>query len=208
MKDKERQKYANVMSEIKRRTKVVYSYLNGERSAMYNAVNVELLCLQIRKILELIALGSLVANQKIFLKKVQNLQKMWNAKLILSDIEKLNPDFYPKPIDEIPSKEDGVVNDLIDVKEGYLTKEEFIKVYDKCGRILHAENPLSNGIDYKYYEKNIPIWMGQIKRLLNSHTIKLLNDKNMYLVHMQENGKEGATVYVFEQISKVPNETL
>ncbi len=202
MKDKERQKYAHVMDEIKRRTRVVHLFLNGERNAIYNVVNAELMCLQIRKILELIALGSLVANQKIFLKKVQNLQKMWNAKFILNDIEKLNPDFYPKPIDEKPSKEDDVVNDLIDIKEGYLTKENFIEIYDKCGKILHAENPLGNGIDYKYYEKNIPIWMDKIRRLLNSHTIKLLNDRNMYLVHMQENGKDGTTVYVFERTKK------
>jgi len=197
MKDKEREKYSNVMNEIKRRTNVIHSFLNGERNAMYNAVNVELICLQIRKILELIALGSLVANQKIFLKKVHNLQKMWNAKLIIKDIERINPDFYPKPIFEKPSNLEGVVNELIDIKEGYLSKEDFIKVYDNCGKILHAENPLGNGIDYKYYEQHIPIWMEKIKVLLNSHTIKLLNDKNMYLVHMQENGKEGSTVYVF-----------
>jgi len=200
MKDKERQKYADVMNEIKRRTKVIYSFLNGERNAMYNIVDTELICLQIRKILELIALGSLVANKRIFLKRIQNLQKMWNAKYILNDIEKLNPDFYPKPIFEKPSEQDGVKNDLIEIKEGYLTKKDFIEVYDKCGKILHAENPLGNGIDYKYYEKNIPIWMDKIKKLLNSHTIKLLNDKNMYLVHMQEDGKEGSTVYVFELV--------
>ena len=93
---------------------------------------------------------------------------MWNAKLILNDIKKINPNFYPNLIDEVPSKEKGIVSDWIDVKEGYLTKDEFIKVYEKCGNILHAENPLANGTDYKYYEKNIPIWMNQIKRLLNS----------------------------------------
>ncbi len=193
------------MNEIKRRVKVINSFLSGERNAMYNAVNIELVCLQIRKVLELIALSSLVVNQKIFLKKVNNLQKMWNAKYILSDIEKLNPDFYPCPIDEQPSEIAGGVNKLVDVTEGYLTKDDFIFVYDKCGKILHAENPLGNGIDYKYYEKNIPIWMQKIRRLLNSHKITLLNDKNMYLVHMQENGKEGATVYVFEPLGKAPS---
>ena len=134
MKDKERQKYTDVMNEIKRRTSVIYSFLNGERNAMYNVVNAELMCLQIRKILELIALASLVANQRIFLKKIQTLQKMWNAKYILNDIEKLNPDFYPKPIDEQPSKDDGIKKELIDIKEGYLTKKDFIEIYDKCGR--------------------------------------------------------------------------
>lgn len=165
MKDKEREKYASVMDEIKRRTNVVNSFLRKERNAMYYAVNVELMCLQIRKILELIALASLVANQRVFLKKVNNLQKMWNAKLILKDIESVNPNFYPKPIDERESSEKGITSQWFDVEEGYLTKEEFIKVYEKCGRILHAENPLGNGIDYKYYEKNIPLWMNKIRRL-------------------------------------------
>ncbi|QIR76220.1 hypothetical protein FA592_08225 [Sulfurospirillum diekertiae] len=200
MKDKEREKYASVMNEIKRRTNVVYAFLNGERNAMYQAVNIELMCLQIRKILELIALSSLVANQKIFLRQVQNLKKMWNAKLILKDIERLNPDFYPNPIYEKPSDLEGVENDLINIKEGYLNKEDFIKAYDACGKILHAENPLGHKIDYKYYETNILIWMGKIKLLLNCHTIKLLNDNNLYVVHMQEQGKESSTVYVFELI--------
>lgn len=203
MKDKERKKYANVMDEIKKRTNVVNVLLNGEKNAMHNVVNVELICLQIRKILELIALGSLVANQRIFLKKLHNLEKMWNARLILRDIEKINPNFYPKPVNEVPSKYKGVVNDLIDIKDGYLTQEKFINVYEKCGKILHAENPLGNGIDYKYYEKHIPVWMSQIKKLLNSHTIKLLNDDNMYLVHMQELSREGSHVYVFERKRKV-----
>lgn len=200
MKDKERKKYADVMNEIKRRTSVVYSILNGERSTLYKVTNIELMCLQIRKILELIALGSLVANQKVFLRKVNNLEKMWNARLILADIEKLNPDFYPRPIDEMPSKEEGVVSDWIDIKDGFLTKNEFIKVYEKCAKILHAENPLGNGIDYKYYEKVIPEWMYKIRRLLNSHIIKLLNDKNLYLVHMQEANSKEAKVYVFGRV--------
>lgn len=88
MKTYEQIKYANVMNEIKRRTLVIASFINKERNAMYNAVDIELQCLQIRKILELIALSSLVANKKVFQKQLNELQKMWNAKYILNDIKK------------------------------------------------------------------------------------------------------------------------
>lgn len=203
MKNKERQKYAEVMQEVKRRTTVIYSFLEGKTNGIYRATHIEIMCLQIRKILELIALGSLVANQKIFKKNLQNLQKMWNAKLILQDIERLNPDFYPKPINEVMSEQDGVKNELLEIKDGFLTQKEFVFVYEKCGRILHAENPLGTGLDYNYYEHHIPKWMQKIKVLLNSHSIKLLNDNNLYLVHMKEEKDDNVKVYIFEKIHKV-----
>ncbi len=200
MKDKERQKYAQVMNEIKKRVKVVHSFLSNETNGIYRAPHIEIICLQIRKILELIALASLVVNQKIFLKKIQDLQKMWNAKMILKDIKRLNPDFYPKPIKEVPSSTAGVKSKLLDIQDGFLTEKEFETVYEKCGRILHASNPLGSRIDYSFYEYHIPIWMEKIKILLNSHKIKLLNDNNLYLVHMKEENGDSVQVYIFEKM--------
>lgn len=120
--------------------------------------------------------------------------------------KKINPEFYPNSIDELPSKHNKVSSDWKNVTDGYLSQKEFINVYDKCGKILHAENPLGNGTNYQYYEKNIPNWMDKIKRLLNSHTIKLLNDPNLYLVHMQEDGTDSAKVYTFAPSSKTLND--
>jgi hypothetical protein len=55
--------YAAVMEEIKRRTAVAHSFLRGTSSAMYRATQVESIYLQIRMILELVALASLAAKQ-------------------------------------------------------------------------------------------------------------------------------------------------
>ncbi len=55
-------KYCELMEEVKRRTDVVKHFLAGPQHALYRATAIECMCLQIRKILELVALGSLVAN--------------------------------------------------------------------------------------------------------------------------------------------------
>jgi hypothetical protein len=53
------QKYAEAMKEIKLRVSVISSYSSGERNAKYNAVTVETIGLQFRKVFELIAFSSL-----------------------------------------------------------------------------------------------------------------------------------------------------
>lgn len=201
MQEKERIKYAEVVSEIKRRTQVIDAFLFGTNNALYKVTTLELICLQIRKILELIALGSLVANQKIFKQEAQKLQTMWNAKHILNDIERINPHFYPKPIIEKKSSQPNTINKIENMISGYLTKDDFIHVYEKCGKILHSENPLGKNIDYSYYEKNLPVWREKIIHLLNAHIITLLNDENLYVVHMQEEGKDFPSVYVLGKIN-------
>jgi hypothetical protein len=185
------------MEEIKLRTTVVKSFLSGEAKTIYKATTIESACLQLRKIMELIALGSLVANKDEFVKQNDKFKKMWNAKIILNDIERINPKFYPRPILEKPGPNPAVKREWIDVKDGFLTIKKFIFVYDKCGRILHANNPFREKMDYGYYDKSLPIWMEEIRVLLNAHTIRLINDRNIYLIHMKENQDNKVHCYTF-----------
>ncbi len=90
--------------------------------------------------------------------------------------------------------------DWQELKEGYLTKEDFLKVYEKCGKIMHADNPFGSKTDLDYYEKQIDIWINKIIRLLNSHLIKLVDDTNLYLIHMQEERDDKVHVYTFELV--------
>jgi len=192
--------YCDVMEEIKRRTAVVWSFLNGKSSTIYKATTIESACLQVRKILELIALASLVANKTEFAAQNEKFAKVWNARLILNDLERLNPDFYPKPFREVRSAEVGVINDLQDITDGFLTKEEFLKVYEKCGGMMHSDNPYGGKTDCGYYDKSIPKWMEKIRVLLNSHTIRLLNDENMYVIHMKEDRDDKVHGYTFAPV--------
>ena len=124
-------------------------------AVLYKATTIESAYLQFRKILELIALGSLVANKDEFSKVYNDFAKYWNARHLLKDLERLNPNFYPRPVVEVPSKRAGTKMDLQDKKDGFLTKDEFLKLYEKCGAIMHAGNPYGSQIDYGYYERNI-----------------------------------------------------
>jgi hypothetical protein len=64
--DSSQDKYRAVLIEIKRRTAVVDSFLFGQAHALYVPTTVESVCLQIRKILELVAFSSLIANREIY----------------------------------------------------------------------------------------------------------------------------------------------
>jgi len=92
------QKYCGLMAEIKKRTAVIDAFTDGIVHAVYKATTIESIYLQFRKVLELIALGSLVANKDVFSAVYQDFAKYWNAELLVKDIERLNPRFYPRPI--------------------------------------------------------------------------------------------------------------
>jgi hypothetical protein len=182
--DQAQDKYRSLLIEIKRRTEVADSFIFHKAHAVYLATTVESACLQVRKILELIAFGSLVANLEEFSKQHEKFSKYWNASLMLKDMERVNPDFYPKPIIQRPCDEPGIHMKWDDRPDDYLTKEKFVKVYEKCGAILHSENPFGSKVDYNFYQSSLPVWRNEIVNLLNAHTIKLVGDINLYLFQM------------------------
>jgi hypothetical protein len=199
MKEPDIKVYVSVMEEIKLRTSVIYSFLSGTSNALYKATNIESIYLQIRMILELIALASIAANKTIFEENQRKFHKHWNPSDILKDIERLNPNYYPEPIREVPSKRHGVVNGLVAIKDGFLTKDELVSIHGKSGNILHAKNQYNKHIDYQEYEKQIPEIMEKIKRLLNCHQIRLLGDQDFfYLIHMKEERDNLVHYYKFQ----------
>lgn len=169
------------MELIKKRIEVILYFEKRQGGSLYVASTIESVYLQFRKILELIAMGSLIANKEIYSQQNANFAQHWNARKILDSLEKLNPQFYPKPIIE----KDGGSN-LVDKKEGFLTRDDFVTLYNACGEIMHTNNPYGNQTDYDEYLSSITKWRELIMGLLNNHKIRLLNDSNMYVIHMQE----------------------
>ena len=49
--------------------------------------------------------------------------------------------------------------------------------------------------------------MEKIRILLKAHRIKLINNKKIYLVHMQEKDNRGAKIITFIEAPKVINKT-
>ena len=172
------------MAEVKLRTRVVYALMDGKLHVGFKATTIEVIYLQFRKMLELIAIGSLVANKDVYSKAHESFIKHKRADYIIKDIERLNSNFYPQPIIQKPSGVSGVKMEWLERPQDYLTKDDLIKLYGKCGIILHSENPYGSQIDYGYYESKMQYWGSRIMNLLNAHYIRLVNDPNLYLIQM------------------------
>jgi hypothetical protein len=197
MTDPDMQKYADLMMEVKNRISSIDFLLTRKGHALFKATTIESVALQMRKVLELIAFGSLVANKEKYSAAYEKFASHWNARLMLRDLERVNPDFYPQPMIEVPTSDPKAVHQLKERQPDYLTDDEFEKVYEKCGALLHASNPYGSQVDYAYYVKCLPQWRNQILNLLNNHKIKLVGETIFYLVHMKEERDEKVHFYKF-----------
>ncbi|MBL8524475.1 MAG: hypothetical protein JNN20_12360 [Betaproteobacteria bacterium] len=191
--------YGAVMKEIKYRFRVAEHFAKNPYFAIFEPTAIESAVLQIRMILELIALGSIAANKELFETNRMRFEKHWNPADIVKDVEKINPNFYPRPIIEVPSPTPGVTNDLKPITTGFLTRQELVSLHGRCGEVLHARNPYGKQRDSSWFRTQIPTWLERIRCLLNSHQIYLLGDEAFYLVHMQEDRDEEVHIYRFEK---------
>jgi len=190
--------YVAVMNEIKRRRRVVHALHSKEANLLYGATQIESMILQIRMILELVMLSTLAANRPLFEQQKQKFEKHWHPAKIMCDVAKLNPSFYPVPIQELPSSHPGVARDLLEIKSGFLKADQLVALHGRCGDLLHAKNPFGKSADYKLYERMVPEWLEQIRALLNCHQIRLLDQDTFHLVHMSEQPGDVVRVYTFQ----------
>jgi hypothetical protein len=190
------EKYLTVLAEIKRRTKVIDDIISANSRLRYRATSIEAACLQIRKVLELIAFGSLIANVRIYSAQHRKFAEHWNPKLMLKDMARVNPNFYPSPIIQKPSEVPGIDMDWIGRGPDYLTKDDFLFAYDKCGGVLHAANPYGVETDFDAYQTNLIQWRKKIINLLNAHTMTLVEDDHLYLFQMNA-GEQMPTYHIF-----------
>jgi hypothetical protein len=190
--------YQDCLYEIKRRTDVVADHINKVTTEKYLIVEVETVCLQFRKILEKIALMSLVANKELYAAQNQKFARHYHAERIMRDLERINPDFYPVPIKRI--QKDNEPDELIEVKDGYLTKEDFIKIYEKCGGLMHAQNPFASEKPVEEIPLLFPVWLTKICNLINHHRIQLVGGKAMVVALMKRSDNGLPQAVIFEKM--------
>lgn len=150
-------------------------------------IDVENICLQLRKLLELIAMGSLVVNKTLFDKTAAEVAKMHKAAYILREIGRLNPLFFPRPVrDEAEGPDESGHYLLVPVEEAVLDDALFIKIYDKCGAVLHTPNPFGSQPDYRYYYDNLSLWLDCIFNTMHTHIVHLKDAQTAYVVQLNE----------------------
>lgn len=177
-------RYLRNMQIIKWRIRAIKDIRTNKCHTTYSATNVEFCALQIRKILELIALSSLISDLDVYREQLNDIEKKWNARLILQDIERIHPNFYPVPIEIDPDNKYR----WLDKKTPYLTKEQFVSIYKKCGKILHEDSVFKDDKDmdstYNQADEQINNWVLLIMNLLNTHTVHLYNKKDLFYITM------------------------
>jgi hypothetical protein len=197
------ERYIQVMGDIKWRAETISHIDSTDRynkgkddpslyryeSLMPLAVKIEAVALQIRRIIESIALASLVANEPLYKEEAEKFKKFWRTEQIFEYIEKRNPDFYPKPIKHFEARYESNIESKIQfIEDGFMTRDMCIEVYKKCSHIVHPQNPFAEDKygDYENFYSQVRDWINHIVRLLNCHVFRLVGSNDFYVVHMAD----------------------
>lgn len=202
-------KYCNVLEEIKQRLSVIQQFTrNGVtiNNLGREDFDAEFVALQLRKTMELICLSSLVANKDAYAKIQKKFASHWNANYIIKDLERVNPEFFPKPIYLKGLNKEGVKH-LELMEDGFLTKDDLLFLYSKCSKVLHAMNPYNNSTIVNF-DKSIDEWVQRIIRLLSLHYITLVGTEETWLVQLNSSEDNKAHVMAAAPVSKEDYENI
>lgn len=188
--------YLGQMNYVKLRMDAISSILKKETTTLYKYTNVEFMVLQIRKIIEHLAMGNLIANKERYSEINEKFYKNWNAKLIFRDIERINSKFFPEPINIDKS---GKIDKWI-TKENFMTQNDAINIYEKCSGFLHTSNPFGAQTEIDYYVRMIPIWYMQIINLTNTHLVHMEDGQHIFYICMKSEKTGKPSGNLFEKI--------
>lgn len=177
--------YVNCMGEVRERINFVAGLPTGNQVNVSPVVEKEIVFLQLRKTLELIAFASLTANRDKFAAVHSKFASFWRAKDMLRDLEKVNQNFYPMPLQK-PVLRSGVKH-MEPLASGFLTKDDFVALYDVSSEFLHVANPFSTRNPIIRMRYNVNQWLKRIKTLLELHVMHLVDGK-AWVVQVPEQG--------------------
>lgn len=178
--------YCNCMEEVKDRVSLVQSVGAHSVTTGKQIFDVELVFLQLRKTLELIAFASLIAHKQKYSAAHKNFASHWRAKDMLEALEKINPDFYPVPIEK-PQRLPSGAKHCERVPGGFMTKDDFVLLYDKSSEIIHTGNPFTTKGPTIHIGYSVKDWVSRIQKLLALHLIHLADDSK-WIVQISNSG--------------------
>ena len=184
--------YMTCMEEIQHRLNAALWLVFGkDLFKVHDDFVLEAIFIQLRKVLELIAFGSLTVNKERYAAAHKQFASHWKAAKMLEELQKVNPNFYPLPVTQQiinPSPTGKVRWHYEVVKDNFLTTAEFVELYDISSKLLHSHNPFSTmnpAIEIKY---DIPVWVERIRRLLRIHFIHLV-DGRAWIVYVPDSDR-------------------
>lgn len=181
--------YCNCMDRVRHHVSVADTVFAGGINVGDADLNTELIFLHLRKAVEEIAFASLSANREKYSAVRAEFARDWNARTMLHFIGKfVNPNFYPVPV--MPPLEIAPGRKFLDrVANGFLTKTDFVSLYNSSSRVLHARNPYSPNknapLTFKY---TVDGWSNRIKALLSWHFVQLVDVQGLWVFSVPNQG--------------------
>ena len=176
-------RYCDCMEEVKLRLSIVDVILEQDSVLSTELLDGELACFQLRRVLEQIAFSSLCVHRDIYQDARKDLETAWRAKGILTQLQLIHPEFYPRPA--IMKKVSGnPVLQLVSLDDGFLTISDFEFLYDRCSDLIHSWNPFSTRERMIDFERPLKDWVNRIKMLLNFHYVHLHGVPDLWVVQM------------------------
>jgi hypothetical protein len=193
--------YCAIMGEVKDRCITIHKAHQALMARQFpypEYQGFEFCILQLRLVTELIAFAIAIAHEKVAATRSARWHKKYNAGDIMSSMGKYHADFYPAPVARRPGPH-GPRHHLEAIKEGYLTKGELIRLYNRCGELLHRgylRDFLGASADRGYPIELIPESLQKIERLLDNHIIKMASDNELALIVMAEGPEKKVQWYL------------
>ncbi|GAB3361713.1 hypothetical protein [Lysobacter tyrosinilyticus] len=187
----EAQIYCALMSEAKQRIELIRQLDAGEIGATRTEFTVEFACLNLRRILELVAFSSLAANRSAYSRHHADFGTHWKAERILKKLETIHSSFFPLPMSEPGSH-------MAEVDRTCLTRSDFAALYDITSEVLHTWNPYRPGSRQIDLIRSPKEWTHLIWELLRVHMLTIAESDKRFVVQMHHPDDGQVHVYVVQ----------
>jgi hypothetical protein len=170
--------YLEQLEEVKARLSFVAAYSNEEQDRFL----IESHALQIRKLIELIAF-SLMAIHRVKYKEYReksgkDFKNDWNGRDIITNIMSLNPDMFFRASEKgCNLQNDGTKQVQLKSEKDCYTLKRLAKLYNRCGGILHIENPWKQSSKIEQFHNELPSIVRKLSSTLQDHVV-LVNHWN------------------------------
>lgn len=168
--------YASLMEEVKVRELSARKVIDGDLE-LPATLGREYCFLQVRMIIETIALGCLVVHGDIPATQTTKFAGAYSADHIMKMLEGLHRGFYPEPVQMTTSAmANGIKHHHLEFLANPLPKKQMEKHYARCGDVLHrgTVKKLQKGSRTETLDLNEPNGMlTDIRKLLEQHSMSL-----------------------------------
>jgi hypothetical protein len=178
-------RYLPLMHELATRIELVARTCNGNLGLSLPFAR-EYVYLQFRHICELIALGCLELHGDLPQAQTNAAKKEWNAEKLMRLLQRNHPHCFPQCVER--EKIDGGESIKANGKPNALTFDEFKKLYNECGEVLHRGTirsiHTSRSLNQDDYQ-SLVTWQSKIVDLMNEHLIGRANGTSFYLISLR-----------------------